>query len=347
VERGRVTSVEPAGPERPGYRVLDGSGHTLLPGLVDSHLHFSVPGGLPGPGRSDTATITARQLLYSGVMAGRLHLASLEEAAALKRRGLDSCAEIPRVQVGGPGLSGAAERDFAAFQGARSEADAVAKVRRFAQGGVDWVALHEADRFAPGVLRGLAVAARDSGLRLMVQGSTPSEIAAALSIRPDTLDYIDRTTAPGYRAESLALIRAARDLVLVPTLGVPYRATECRRNPAALAHPSNFRFFLASARRDLDAEATTRARGYAATLAAKLRELRTLGRPVAVGSDAGSPMHFQANAIWWEIEAWRAAGVAHREVLTAATVNGARVLRQADIGHLRHGAWRRLRPLSR
>jgi imidazolonepropionase-like amidohydrolase len=193
VERGRVTSVEPAGPERPGYRVLDGSGHTLLPGLVDSHLHFSVPGGLPGPGRSDTLTITARQLLYSGV---------------------------------------------------------------------------------------------------------------------------------------------------------PYRATQYRRNPAALAHPSNFRFFspddarfvLASARRDLDGETTTRTLGYAATLAAKLRELRTLGHPVAVGSDAGSPMHFQANAIWWEMEAWRAAGVAHREVLTAATVNGARVLRQADLGHLRPGA---------
>jgi imidazolonepropionase-like amidohydrolase len=346
VERGRVTSIEPAGPARPGFRVLDGSGHTLLPGLVDSHLHFSVPGGLPGPGRADTTTITARQLLYSGVTAGRLHLTSLEEAAALKRRSLDACAEIPLVQVGGPGLSGAAERDFAAFQGARSEEDAVAKVRRFAPGGVDWLALHEVDRFAPGVLRALAAAARDSGLRLMVQGSTPPEIAAALSIRPDTLDYIDRTTAPGYRAESLALIRAARDLVLVPTLGVPFRATKYRRNPAALAHPSNFRFFslddarfvLASARRDLDGETTTRTLGYAATLAAKLRELRTLGRPIAVGSDAGSPMHFQANAIWWEMEAWRAAGVAHREVLTAATVNGARVLRQADIGHLRPGA---------
>ena len=49
-------------------------------------------------------------------------------------------------------------------------------------------------------------------------------------------------------------------------------------------------------------------------------------------------MHFQANAIWWEMQAWRAAGVPHREVLTAATVNGARVLRQADVGHLRPGA---------
>ena len=346
VRRGRVESVEPTGARHPGLRVLEGAGHTLLPGLIDAHLHFSVPGGLPGQGRTDTAALTARQLLSSGVTSGRLHLTTIEEAAALKRRSQDPCAAIPSLQVGGPGLSGAAERDFPAFQGARSAEDAVAKVRRFAQAGADWVALHEVDRFPADVLQALARAARDAGVRLMVQGSTPAEIEAALRIHPDTLDYIDRTTATGYSPESLEQIRSAREIVLVPTLGVPYRATEYRRDPAALAHPSNFRLFppgdadvvLANARKDLDSDSTARTLAYAPTLAAKLRQLLALGHPVAIGSDAGSPMHFQANAIWWEMQAWRAAGVPHREVLTAATVNGARVLRQADVGHLRPGA---------
>jgi hypothetical protein len=180
----------------------------------------------------------------------------------------------------------------------------------------------------------------------MVQGSTPAEIAAAMTIRPDTLDYIDRTTEPGYRPESLAQVRAARDLVLAPTLGVAYRSTEYRRDPGRLEQASNFRFFssedrtfvLANAKKDLEGRPAADALAFAPTLAAKLRQLRTLGHPVAVGSDAGSPMHFQANAIWWEMEAWRAAGVSPREVLTAATVNGARVLRRDDIGHLRPGA---------
>jgi predicted amidohydrolase len=346
VRRGRVESVEPTGARHPGLRVLDGAGHTLLPGLIDAHLHFSVPGGLPGQGRTDTAAVTARQLLSSGVTSARLHLTTIEEAAALKRRSQDPCAAIPSLQVGGPGLSGAAERDFPAFQGARSIDDAVAKVRRFAHGGADWVALHEVDRFPAYVLQALTRAARDVGLRLMVQGSTPAEIEAALGIRPDTLDYIDRTPAPVYSPESLAQIRGAREIVLVPTLGVPYRAAEYRRDPAALAHPSNFRLFspddaqfvLANARKDLESDGTARTLAYAPTLAAKLRQLLRLGHPVAVGSDAGSPMHFQANAIWWEMEAWRAAGVAHRDVMTAVTVNGAQVLRLADIGHLRPGA---------
>jgi imidazolonepropionase-like amidohydrolase len=346
IEHGRVTAVEPARARGPGMRALDGTGHTLLPGLVDSHLHFSVPGGLPGQGRTDTSAITARQLLTSGVTSGRLHLAAIDDAVALKARSHDPCAAIPFLQVGGPGLSGAAERDFPAFQSARTVDDAVGKIRRFAAAGVDWVALHDVDRFPPDVLHAVAAASRDAGLRLMAQGSTPAEIAAAMSVTPDTLDYIDRTTDAAYRPESLAQIRAIRDLVLVPTLGVAYRSTQYRSNPALLEQDANFRLFspgdrafvLANAKKDLQGRPAADALTFAPTLAAKLRQLLTLGHPVAVGSDAGSPMHFQANAIWWEMEAWRAAGIAHRDVLIAATVNGARVLRMADIGHLRPGA---------
>jgi imidazolonepropionase len=60
--------------------------------------------------------------------------------------------------------------------------------------------------------------------------------------------------------------------------------------------------------------------------------------PVALGSDAGSTLHFQPTSVWWELEAWRSSGVSHRDALTAATVNGARVLKLDDVGHLRPGA---------
>lgn len=98
--------------------MIDGAGQTLLPGLVDAHLHFTIPGGLPE--RRDASKLTARQLLTSRVTCGRLHLEGLEEAVALKARGADRRAPIPRLQVGGPGLSGALGQDFSAFQGVRS-----------------------------------------------------------------------------------------------------------------------------------------------------------------------------------------------------------------------------------
>ena len=59
---------------------------------------------------------------------------------------------------------------------------------------------------------------------------------------------------------------------------------------------------------------------------------------MAIGTDAGSPLHFQAGAIWWELEAWRATGASHREALIAATEHAARVLHTADVGRLTVGS---------
>lgn len=349
VQDGKVVAIQPSGGgvARVG-RVLDGRGHTLLPGLVDAHLHFSVPGGLPPrvPPRTDMTEITARQLVMSGVTSGRLHLATLESAIDLKKRSADPCSAIPRLQVGGPGLSGAVEKDSAAFQGARSAKEVVEKVKTFAAAGVDWIAIHDADRFPVSVLPALADAARQANVRLMAQGSSPEETIAALSINPATLDYIDRTTNPTYSPQLLDRIRAARDTVIVPTLGVAFRATQYRASPSRLEAAANFRFFppedaafvLANARKDLDSKQTLAVMTWAPTMANKLGQLRGLGVPMAVGSDAGSTLHFQSNAIWWEMEAWRAAGVRHRDILIAATEGGARVLQWQDVGRLRPGA---------
>jgi imidazolonepropionase-like amidohydrolase len=347
VRDGRIAGVIASGSARPNAtRAIDGSGSTLLPGLIDSHLHFSVPGGLPNPPRPDTDQITARQLLRSGVTSGRLHLAALDDAIRLKAASQDPCAAMPRLQAGGPGLSGALEKDFSAFQAARSVDEAIGKVQKFAAAGVDWLAVHDGQRFPPGVLEAIASAARKANVRVMASGSTPEEIAAALSIDPDTLDYFDRTPAAGYSDALLSAIRARTNMILVPTPGVPYRIVAYSRQPQRLDEAQNFELFadadrafvLANAKKDLDGAEAKRSVDVVPTIANKLRQLRSLGLPVAIGSDAGSTLQFQPNSIWWELEAWRAAGASHRDALIAATVNGARVLKLEDVGHLRPGA---------
>ena len=46
----------------------------------------------------------------------------------------------------------------------------------------------------------------------------------------------------------------------------------------------------------------------------------------------------QADAIWWELETWRQLGVPVPEILRAATLTGASLLRRKDLGRLEPGA---------
>jgi hypothetical protein len=346
---GRLAVIEPTtSRQQDGVKTIDGTGHTLLPGLIDAHLHLSIPGGLPVRDRpsTDAEDIAGRQLLRSGVTSGRLHLATLEGASRLKTRSANPCEPMPRLQVGGPGLSGAVVKDSGNFQGARTSGDALAKIASFRDAGLDWVAIHDAERFPAGVLETIAGAARKAGLRLMASGGTPQEITAALTVGPDTLDYFDHTLEPKYAVPILDLIRSQRNLVLVPTPGVLYRTAEYIRNPVWLERPGNFEFLEAEDRAFVLANATkalvgadaARALRVMPLLAGKFQQLRQLGLPMAIGSDAGSPLHFQAGAIWWELEAWRTLGASPRDALIAATENGARVLRDGDIGRLAVGS---------
>jgi imidazolonepropionase-like amidohydrolase len=183
-------------------------------------------------------------------------------------------------------------------------------------------------------------------MRIMASGNTPEEIAAALTLRPDTLDYFDRSASERYSADLLAAIRAQKDLVLVPTPGVPFRTVAYRDDPSQVEAAANFEFLppadrefvLAAARKDLGGAEPARSARVLQSLPAKFAELRALGLPMAVGSDAGSTLHFPPGAIWWELEAWRWLGATHREALAAATAHGARLLRTTDTGRLAVGA---------
>jgi imidazolonepropionase-like amidohydrolase len=345
VRDGRVVAIRRAARAAPaGMRVVEGAGHTLLPGLVDVHLHFVVPGGLPqGAPRGRQIEITARQLLRSGVTAGRLHLASIDEAAGLKARGAAECDVVPRLQAGGPGISGAATTDYPQFWGAKDAADARAKVGRVADAGLEWIAVHDADRFAPDVLDALAATARARGIRLMGASTSPAAIEAVLRVRPETLDYFDRTASDAYPASLLAAIRRVPRLVLAPTFGIHHRVAAYAADPArldaespfAFVEPAERTFVLAAARAELAKEAAQRAMP---SIPTKARQLRELGLPFAMAPDAGSPIHFQDRAIWWDLEAWRGLGFTHREALRAATAGGAAVLGWRDVGTLASGS---------
>jgi len=352
-EDDRVASIAPGGTVKVSdtMRVLDGTGHTLLPGLIDLHLHMGVPGGLPDVPSAPLSRnweITGRQLLRSGVTSGRTHMTSLAAAAMMRKEAANPCSALPRLHFSGPEMGGGIpETETPNFVGVKSPDDAAAKVRRVADAGLEWISLNDAGKFAPGELQALTSATRSSGIRLMGPIASAQEMEGQLRAGVDTVDDIDTTSADRYPDALLRELKEQSTVTLVPTIGYAYRIHAFDRDPRLLEAQANYEFMtpaekefvLSTAREALKNDAyVVNSRRVYATLEGKFAQLLATGVPIATGTDVGSASHFHAAAIWWELEAWRAFGASSRNALVAATATSARVLGDHRAGTLEVGA---------
>jgi imidazolonepropionase-like amidohydrolase len=354
---GRVAAVGKSGAvaRPPGAQVIDAGGDTLLPGLIDAHAHLVFPGGAPKEIRDDPRrpefSITAKQLLRSGVTAARIHLWDLVDGPAFRRQADDNCFPAPRLEIGGPGfIGGAPELARDVVWGVKDAEDIRRKVERVRSAGAQWIAIHDLHKFESGQVEGIVGEARRAGLRVMAAGDDPATIQRALEVGVDSIEYLDRTTAEPYPKELLARMKErGAALFLVPPIGYYHRYLEFRRN-AELLDDSILTEFMPAALgvyllNDLRAQ---RARPHPtsgariersfASLPVKFRQLYDAGLNVVIGTDCGSPANFQVDSIWWELENWRKLGVAPVEAIGAATTRGAALLRMPDAGAIKVGA---------
>ena len=111
---GRITAVTPGlQPAPAGARLIDMSGRTVLPGLIDTHVHLS---GDPGDDFRDQAVTTpeysvvvgarnARTTLKSGFTTVRDVGSPRMVGFALRRGAAEAAFSSPRIQSSGPALS--------------------------------------------------------------------------------------------------------------------------------------------------------------------------------------------------------------------------------------------------
>jgi cytosine/adenosine deaminase-related metal-dependent hydrolase len=352
---GRIARISRSGRIKPPAtaRIIEGKGTIMLPGFIDAHVHFVYGGkGTSGPDdhRWGDAAVTGPQTLRAGVTSARLHLAELKNGAMLHADSQDDCAPLPRLQAGGPAfIPGSPTHDRLPVWGVTGPDDAAAKVRRLKDSGFDWIAIHEAQKFSPPERDAIVGTARALGLRILGSGYTQSELAASLALAPDTIDYIDVSAQPEYDPQLLELARQQRDLVWVARLGIHARFRAYQENPKLIDDPLNYelmskeeaevlRTSIHEAVADRSSSNSRRMDEAYPTLRRKFAQLRASGIPLAAGTDAGSPAHFHRDAIWWELRAWVQNGATVTEALRAATVNGAKALRDESIGTLKEGA---------
>ncbi|HEY3216888.1 MAG TPA: amidohydrolase family protein [Candidatus Eisenbacteria bacterium] len=376
---GKIEALGPPSRVRvpAGVDTLDARGCWVLPGLVDSHVHFSQTGWADGrPDGLDLRPIhpyeeTERRLREHPEVFQRAWLASGVTAVfdvggypwtVAMAHAAESNWEAPHIAAAGPLLSTVdhwlnlpAERQFIHLHDSTSAVEGVRYLKALGVAAVKvWFIVRPGSDFQA-MERAVHVAgeeARRAGLPLIVHATGLREAKAALKAGAKLLVH----SVDDHLVDAEFLTLAKRNGTLYcPTLTV--RDGGRRMADAVLdgnaptlddpngAVDSLTRALVAATSAEARRAGAT-ARRYRATrmdslramMAANLRAVRRAGIPIALGTDAGNPLTLHGSAVYAEMEAMERAGLTPAEVIVASTRNAARAMgRGADLGTLEVG----------
>lgn len=319
--------------------VIDGSGCTIVPGMVDSHAHLSMPGGAQwiDRGRVDATDELLTVGEENGEAMVRAGVRWARDVGAPRRADTDGrqralslvlrdrwagSPERPYVRAAGTwiGLDGALPPELAIQ--VEHGADLVEAVAGQLDDGADLVKLYldgpdpDAAPFTVDEVRAVVELAHSRGARVAAHsGVLPgARVGAAAAV--DSIEH-------GFVLdEDAAATLAANDVTLVSTLAVLHSWQSFRTT----SH--NERFTSAEGVGKI-AERRERAEE-------SIRLAHAAGVALAAGSDFGGGS-LRANQLAWEVQAMVAAGIEPQVALAAATWRGGDLYGDPDAGRLRIG----------
>ena len=337
VRDGRIVSVGRASPPR-DLPVIDGSGHTLLPGLIDAHGHVGGATSLRDALRFGVTTVldmlmpatVAKQLRAQAMPMGQTLFADFYSAVSpvTSPRGLTTQFGIPFTTISGP-----------------SEA------RAFVQGriaeGSDYIKII----YEPGApifttisretLGALIEAAHAERVLAVVHVSSLRGARDAVQFGADGLAHSFSDTLVD---ESFAREIAARNVFVVATLSIIGAFESKGAGPSLAADPRLSPYLRDAQRATLTAPGPGPDFPLAPYLARfsidrgiqNVRRLNAAGVRVFAGTDAPN-LGSHGVSLHGELELLTRAGLSPSEALTAATLGPAQAFRLADRGRVAPG----------
>jgi imidazolonepropionase-like amidohydrolase len=342
VRDGRIAWIRPSDSEEDpgaGVEVVDASGGTVVPGMVDGHSHVTMPGGAHWiqRGVDPPATLlryaeeNGRLLTMAGVRWARDVGAPLgvdpvdgrERALSLgvrdRWRGRN---DRPYIRAAGTWVT----RAGTLSEGLAAEAEdgdaLLAHALRQVDDGADLVKLYldgpdpEVPPWSAGEVQRVVAACHDRGVRVTAHATRFGGTRVCAMAGVDAIEHgfeIDAETAH---------LMHKQGIVLVSTLTV-------LRSWRSFATTTILERFTSEEGR---ARIAAREEGAVASV----RACQVAGVAIAAGTDfgGGSP---RANAIAWEVEALVDAGLEPFEALAAATWRGGELLGEPEAGVIREG----------
>jgi imidazolonepropionase-like amidohydrolase len=325
LEGGRIVAVDSAAPAPAGATVVDLAGVTLLPGLVDTHVHLAFDASEDPvaalAGRDDTEALAAmadagRRTVLGGVTTVR-DLGDRDYLSLTVRAAAESDPTLPTIVAAGPPITTPGGHCHY-LGGAVSGVDQVrAAVREHAERGVDVIKIMasggnltpgsrpELPQWGLAELRAAVEEAHRHSLPITAHVHGTQSVADAVEAGVDGLEHVTFMTADGVDPAPADLVRAIVDRRI--TLGLTLGFAPV---PAAVMPP-----------------------GLAARLPAMLANLRTLcqsGAPITAGTDAGIGLMKPPDVLRWAIAQLVQLGSTPVEALRTVTSHAAAV---CGLGH--------------
>lgn len=310
--------------------VVDASGATAVPGMVDAHSHTVLPGGAHWIARIDDATPELLEAAeHNGDIAHRAGTRWFRDVGSPPRDGKALALGVrdswqgrrdrPYVRAAGTWISRAGVLPATIDVEVEDADGLVAAVDEQAAHGTDLIKLYldgpdpeTSPWTADEVARAVATAA-GHGLTVTAHATQLAGARAAVMGGVDCVEHGTTLDA------DLVADMASRGTFLVPTLGV-------MASWATFSSTTTVERFASATGRGVLAERRERAHASVALAAAA-------GVRMAAGTDFGGGS-LRANQMAWEVECLVAAGLAPWEALAAATVVGGDLLREPTAGRL-------------
>jgi imidazolonepropionase-like amidohydrolase len=363
IEGNKIVQAGPASEVKlpPDATVVDTSGRTMLPGLIEAHGHLIAL----GHGNYETwfpwinahggdamlmrvMETAAKQLLMAGVTTTVDLGAPLQPILAIRDRINKGEVVGTRVLASGPwisrGATGAMQAGFGGVNIATPQ-EAAQQVEKLANAGVDEIKAHAGLTFDD--YKSIVEAAHKHGLRVHAHVYAEQDVRHALEAGVDVLQHVGSAgTAPPYSPELIRDIVDAGRPVVVTAAHRAWIYPDTAAFPERLQDPEMKKLFppeiFAEIQDSLknwpalgyfqrtDREMLYRERG--------VKQFIESGAVMGMGTDSGTPMNFHSEALWREIKVHVDMGMTPQRAIAAATrVNAQIIGKGRELGTIEPG----------
>jgi imidazolonepropionase-like amidohydrolase len=345
--------------------IVDTSGRTMMPGLIETHGHLIVLGHgsyeawfpwISKHGGDKMLTrvmeISAKQLLMAGITTVIDLGAPLQPSLSIRERINKGELVGARTFVSGPWIShltgaavnGAMQVGFGGINITDSE-QAARETEKLIAAGVDHIKAHAGLTFDD--YKAIVRAAHQHGVRVYAHVYAEEDVRHALDAGVDVLQHVGSAgTAPPYSPELIRdIVNSGRPVVVTAahrswiypdTAAFPERLQNPDLQKAfgpeiyAEVQDSLKNWWTLSYFQRTDREMLYRERG--------VKQFIEAGAVMGMGTDSGTPMNFHNEALWREIKVHVDMGMPASRAIAAATRVNAQIIGKArDLGSIEPG----------